>query len=48
MHKENKIIFYKDFQYCFFTRNGGVSKKKFIEPQSIADKLVPQSDDMSQ
>ena len=29
MHKENKIIFYKDFQYCFFTRNGGVSKKKF-------------------
>ncbi len=29
MFKKNKIIFYKDFQYCFFTRNGGVSKKNF-------------------
>ena len=29
MSKKNKIIFYKDFQYCFFTRNGGVSKKNF-------------------
>ena len=29
MSKKNKTIFYKDFQYCFFTRNGGVSKKNF-------------------
>ena len=29
MSKKNKIIFYKDFQYCFFTRNGGVSKKNY-------------------
>ena len=29
MTKKNRIIFYKDFQYCFFTRNGGVSKKNF-------------------
>ncbi len=29
MSKRNKIIFYKDFQYCFFTRNGGVSKENF-------------------
>ena len=29
MPKKNKIIFNKNFQYCFFTRNGGVSKKNF-------------------
>jgi len=29
MSKKNRIIFYKDFKYCFFTRNGGVSKKNF-------------------
>ncbi len=29
MYKRNKIILYKDFKYCFFTRNGGVSKKNF-------------------
>ena len=29
MPKRNKIIFNKDFKYCFFTRNGGVSKKNF-------------------
>ena len=29
MQKKNTIIFYKDFKYCFFTRNGGVSKKNF-------------------
>ena len=29
MPKKNKIIFYKDFKYCFFTRNGGVSKRNF-------------------
>ena len=29
MPKKNKIIFNKDFKYCFFTRNGGVSKKNF-------------------
>ena len=29
MTKKNRIIFYKDFQYCFFTRNGGFSKKNF-------------------
>ena len=29
MSKRNKIIFYKDFQYCFFTRNGGISKENF-------------------
>ena len=25
----NKVLFYKNFQYCFFTRNGGVSKKEY-------------------
>ena len=29
MPKKNKIIFNKNFQYCFFTRNGGISKKNF-------------------
>ncbi len=29
MPKKNKIILNKNFQYCFFTRNGGVSKKNF-------------------
>ena len=29
MSKKNKINFYRDFKYCFFTRNGGVSKKNF-------------------
>ena len=29
MPKRNKIIFSKGFKYCFFTRNGGVSKKNF-------------------
>ena len=29
MSKKNKIIYYKNFKYCFFTRNGGVSKKNF-------------------
>ena len=29
MPKKNKIIFNKNFKYCFFTRNGGVSKKNF-------------------
>ena len=29
MTKKNRIIFYKFFQYCFFTRNGGFSKKNF-------------------
>ena len=29
MTKKNRIIFYKDSQYCFFTRNGGFSKKNF-------------------
>ena len=29
MSEKNKIIIYKNFQYCFFTRNGGVSKKNF-------------------
>ena len=23
----NKVSFYRKFQYCFFTRNGGVSKR---------------------
>ena len=25
----NKVLFYRKFQYCFFTRNGGVSKKEY-------------------
>jgi len=29
MSKKNKIVFNKKFKYCFFTRNGGVSKKNF-------------------
>ena len=29
MSKKNKIIFYKNYKYCFFTRNGGVSKKNY-------------------
>ena len=29
MPKKNKIVFNKNFKYCFFTRNGGVSKKNF-------------------
>ena len=29
MSKKNRFIFYKDFKYCFFTRNGGVSKINF-------------------
>ena len=29
MLKKNKIIINKNFKYCFFTRNGGVSKKNF-------------------
>ena len=29
MQKKNKITFYRDFKYCFFTRNGGISKESF-------------------
>ena len=29
MPRKNKIIYHKNFKYCFFTRNGGVSKKNF-------------------
>ena len=29
MTSKNKTIFYRNFKYCFFTRNGGVSKKSF-------------------